>query len=315
LRRTARGSLRKTAIIMTSEKDHANVLADQFINHLRVERGLADNTIQSYSRDLVRFLTYLDKRGISPIKATRSDITDYITSLEGSLSLRSITRGISALKMFFRFLINDGRITDSPTRLLESIKLARRLPDILSGEEVDLLLSQPDPSNNLGLRDRAMLELLYATGLRVSELTGLRLVNINLEAGYVRTVGKGAKERMVPMGGKALEALQAYIYNGRPELLKGRNSPILFVNARGKQMSRQGFWKIIGKYGIIAGIRKTITPHSLRHSFASHLLEGGADLRSVQVMLGHSDISTTQIYTHVSRERLKQVHEKFHPRP
>jgi len=300
---------------MTFDKDQTHILADQFINHLRVEKGLADNTIQSYSRDLIRFLGYLDNKGVSPVDATRRDITGYIESLEGSLSLRSIARGVSALKMFFRFLINDGRITESPTRLLESIKLPRKLPDILSGEEVDLLLSRPDTSNNLGLRDRAMLELLYATGLRVSELIGLRLVNINLEAGFVRTIGKGNKERMVPMGDKAREALKSYIRDGRGVLLKGRSSQSLFINSRGGQMSRQGFWKIIGKYGIIAGIKKRITPHSLRHSFASHLLEGGADLRSVQVMLGHADISTTQIYTHISRERLKQVHEKFHPRP
>lgn len=300
---------------MTFRKDEANILVDQFVNYLKVERGLADNTIQSYSRDLIRFLGYLDKKDISPTRATRKDITEYIGSLEGALSLRSITRGISALKMFFRFLVKEGKLTENPTRLLESVKLPRKLPDILSCEEVDLLLSRPDPSSNLGLRDKAMLELLYATGLRVSELIGLRLVNINLEAGFVRTVGKGSKERMVPMGDKAREALKAYIYDGRPGLLKGRNSPVLFINSNGRQMSRQGFWKIIGKYGLMAGIKKRITPHSLRHSFASHLLEGGADLRSVQVMLGHADISTTQIYTHVTRERLKQVHEKFHPRP
>jgi len=300
---------------MTFDKDPSHILADQFINHLKVERGLADNTIQSYSRDLTRFLGYLEKKDISPIAATRKDIAEYIESLEGTLSLRSITRGISAIKMFFRFLINDGRIKESPTRLLESIKLPRKLPDVLSGEEVSQLLNQPSPSNNLGLRDKAMLELLYATGLRVSELTALRIVNINLEAGFVRTIGKGSKERMVPMGDKAREAVKAYIYDGRPGLLKGRSSPILFVNYNGKKMSRQGFWKIIVKYGSLAGINKRITPHSLRHSFASHLLEGGADLRSVQVMLGHADISTTQIYTHVSREQLKQVHEKFHPRP
>jgi integrase/recombinase XerD len=297
------------------KNNDTHVLADQFINHLRVERGLADNTIQSYSRDLARFLGYLDARGISPANAARKDITDYIESLEGALSLRSITRGISAIKMFFRFLINNGRITESPARLLESIKLPRRLPEILSGDEVVLLLEQPNPSDNLGLRDKAMLELLYATGLRVSELTGLRLANINLEAGYVRTIGKGSRERMVPMGDKARQALKSYMYDARTALLNGRNSNTLFISSRGKQMSRQGFWKIIRKYGIIAGIRKKITPHSLRHSFASHLLEGGADLRSVQVMLGHADISTTQIYTHVSRERLKQVHEKYHPRP
>lgn len=300
---------------MTFKKDQTNILADRFISHLRVERGLADNTIQSYSRDLIRFLGYLDKRGISPVKATRKDITEYIESLEGALSLRSISRAVSALKMFFRFLINEGKLTESPTRLLDSIKLPRRLPGILSWEEVDLLLKCPDPSTSLGLRDRAMIELLYATGLRVSELTGLRMANINLEAGFVRTIGKGTKERIVPMGEKAREALKSYIHDGRPELLKARNSPVLFVNARGGQMSRQGFWKIIKNYGIMAGIKKRITPHSLRHSFASHLLEGGADLRSVQVMLGHADISTTQIYTHVTRERLKQVHEKYHPRP
>lgn len=300
---------------MTFKKDEINVLADRFISHLRVERGLADNTIQSYSRDLIRFLGHLEKRRLSPVRATRNDITEYIESLEGSLSLRSISRAVSALKMFFRFLINEGKLTENPTRLLDSIKLPQRLPGILSGEEVDLLLSGPDPSSSLGMRDRAMLELLYATGLRVSELTGLRMVNINLEAGHVRTIGKGTKERMVPMGEKARDALKAYIHEGRPGLLKGRNSPVLFVNSRGRQMSRQGFWKIIKNYGIIAGIKKRITPHSLRHSFASHLLEGGADLRSVQVMLGHADISTTQIYTHVTRERLKQVHERFHPRP
>jgi len=300
---------------MTSRKDQSYLLADQFINHLRVERGLADNTIESYSRDLIRFLRHLDKRDISPLTASREDITEYIESLEGSLSLRSITRAVSALKMFFRFLINDGKLTESPARLLESIKLPRRLPGILSVEEVDLLLSRPDPSTILGLRDKAMLELLYATGLRVSELIGLRLVNINLEAGFVRTIGKGTKERMVPMGDKAREAIKSYLYDGRPGLLKCRSSPVLFINATGRQMSRQGFWKIIGQYGIMAGIKKRITPHSLRHSFASHLLEGGADLRSVQVMLGHADISTTQIYTHVSRDRLKQVHERFHPRP
>jgi len=300
---------------MTFKKDDINLLADRFINHLRVERGLADNTIQSYSRDLIRFLGHLEKRGLSPVIATRNDISVYIESLEGSLSLRSITRAVSALKMFFRFLINEGKLTESPTRLLDSIKLPRRLPGVLSGDEVDLLLSGPDPSSSLGMRDRAMLELLYATGLRVSELTGLRMANINLEAGFVRTVGKGTKERIVPMGEKARNALKSYIHDGRPGLLKGRNSTVLFVNSRGSQMSRQGFWKIIKNYGIIAGIKKRITPHSLRHSFASHLLEGGADLRSVQVMLGHADISTTQIYTHVTRERLKQVHEKYHPRP
>jgi len=301
--------------MLKTDKKQTYLLADQFINHLRVERGLADNTIQSYSRDLIRFFKFMERKKVSPIQAGRDHITEYIGSLNSVLSARSIARNLSALKMFFRFLISDGKIKDSPARLLESIKLPGRLPEILTRDEVDLLLSQPDISTSLGLRDKAMLELLYATGLRVSELIGLNLININLEAGYVRTMGKGFKERMIPMGQKAIDTLNAYISGGRPRLLKGRNPSRLFLNSRGRPISRQGFWKIIKRYGIIAGIKKKITPHRLRHSFATHLLEGGADLRSVQVMLGHADISTTQIYTHVSRERLKQIHEKYHPRP
>lgn len=297
------------------KKNTADVLIDQFINHLRIERGLSDNTISSYSRDLVKFVNYLNRKGISPENVRREDIGNYLGPLRKDLSARSIARNISAVRMFFKFLISEGKIKDSPARLLESIKLPVRLPEILNRDEVDLLLSQPDPANDLGQRDRAMLELLYATGLRVSELTGLQLININLEAGYVRTIGKGSKERLIPMGEIAIKALREYLSGGRQNLLKGVNSSHLFVNSRGKPITRQGFWKIIRKYGIIAGISKRITPHRLRHSFASHLLEGGADLRSVQVMLGHSDISTTQIYTHVSRDRLRQVHEKYHPRP
>lgn len=302
---------------MSSNKntDYQDHLLDQFINHMRVERGLSKNTIQSYSRDLVRFIRYLDARNLSLLTTGQNDILDYMSSLQDSMSLRSAARNLSALKMFFRFLVYDGKIENSPARLLNTPKLPRKLPGVISLEEVDRLLAQPDPSTHLGQRDKAMLELLYATGLRVSELVGLKLSNINLEAGYVRTVGKGAKERMVPMGGKALQALKDYLGGGRVGLLKNRMSPILFLNARGQPMTRQGFWKIIRQYGLKAGIKGPITPHLLRHSFASHLLECGADLRAVQVMLGHADISTTQIYTHVTRERLKQIHEKYHPRP
>lgn len=302
---------------MASETDMNNTdrLLDQFIHHLRVERGLADNTIQSYSRDLLRFFEFLKQEKTSPLAATRDHIVEYVRSLQGVISQRSITRGLSALKMFFRFLVSEGKIKDSPARLLESSKLPRRLPETLAPDEVNRLLSQPDNTSGLGIRDRAMLELLYATGLRVSELTGLHLTNINLEAGFVRTVGKGSKERIVPMGEKAREALRVYLLNARTDLLKGKRSSRLFLNSRGVPLSRQGFWKIIKKYGIMAGIKKKIAPHMLRHSFASHLLEGGADLRAVQVMLGHSDISTTQIYTHINRERLKQIHTRYHPRP
>lgn len=292
-----------------------DLLADQFINHLRVERGLADNTIQSYSRDLIRFFQFLERRGLSPLHVTQDYIMDYMSTLQGILSVRSSARNLSALKMFFRFLVSDGKIKSSPARLLGAPKLPHRLPRVLSPQEVNLLLSQPDPSNHRGQRDKAMMELLYATGLRVSELVGLKISNINLEAGYVRMVGKGSKERMVPTGTKSLDALKDYLSGGRVTLLKKHTSSYVFLNSRGRPITRQGFWKIIKRYGIKAGIKKEITPHGLRHSFASHLLEGGADLRSVQIMLGHADISTTQIYTHITRERLKQIHEKYHPRP
>ena len=291
------------------------LLVDQFINHLRVERGLADNTIQSYSRDLIRFFRFLESRDLSPHHVTQDDMMDYMSTLNGVLSARSSARNLSALKMFFRFLVSEGKIESNPARLLNAPKPLLRLPNVLGPHEVESLLSQPDISTHRGQRDRAMLELLYATGLRVSELIGLGVSNINLEAGYVVTVGKGSKERLVPMGTKAREALKDYLADGRLRILKKKSSPYLFLNLRGRPMTRQGFWKIIKQYGLVAGIKKKITPHSLRHSFASHLLECGADLRSVQVMLGHADISTTQIYTHVTRERLKQIHEKHHPRP
>ena len=296
----------------TNQPDH---LVDQFISHMRVERGLSENTIQSYSRDLNRFIQYLEARNLSALSISQDDIMDYMSSLQGTISVRSAARSLSALKMFFRFLVYDGKIESSPARLLNTPKLPLKLPGVLSLEDVDRLLSQPDPATHLGQRDKAMLELLYATGLRVSELVGLKLTNINLEAGYVRTVGKGSKERMVPMGGKALEALKDFLDDGRVRLLKNKIVPHLFLNARGRAMTRQGFWKIIRQYGVKSGLKGPITPHILRHSFASHLLECGADLRAVQVMLGHADISTTQIYTHVTKERLKQIHQKYHPRP
>ena len=288
---------------------------DQFINHLRVERGLAENTIQSYSKDLVRFIKFLERIKLSPLHVSPVHIIDYMSAMNGVLSIRSAARNLSALKMFFRFLVAEGKIESSPARLLGTPKLPHRLPNFLSRHEVERLLSQPDISNHLGQRDRAMLELLYATGLRVSELVGLKVKNINLEAGYVRIMGKGSKERMIPVGEKALEALKDYLSHGRVGLLKKTSSPFLFLNLRRGPITRQGFWKIIKAYGVRAGIKKELTPHILRHSFASHLLEGGADLRPVQIMLGHADISSTQIYTHITGERLKKVHEDYHPRP
>jgi len=293
----------------------SDVLADQFIHHLRIEKGLAKNTIESYSRDLTRYFGFLEKAKLNPLKASQINIMEYVSSLAGSLSIRSIARNLSSLKAFYRFLVADEKIETNPARLMSNPKLPRRLPGVLSGEEVERLLAAPDASTSRGLRNRAMLELLYASGLRVSELVGLRIGNIDLEAGWVRTIGKGSKERMVPMGSIAQQSLKEYLTHSRPNLLKKRGSSHLFVTSRAKPMSRQAFWKIVKRYSRQVGIKKEISPHSLRHSFATHLLEHGADLRSVQLMLGHSDISTTQIYTHVTRERLKQIHEKYHPRP
>jgi integrase/recombinase XerD len=291
-----------------------NALVDEFINYLLVERGFSNNTIQAYSRDLNRFLQFLESRSLTPLNISQQRIMEYVKIIGTGLSARSVARNISAIKTFFRFLASEGKIKNSPARLLETPRLPKRLPGTLTPGEVERLLAQPDVSKPKGQRDRAMLETLYATGLRVSELVNLKLLSINLEAGYLRTLGKGSKERAVPIGDKAIEAVKGYLSVGRPHFAKRTNSAHLFLNARGHAMTRQGFWKIIRKYGKEAGIKK-ITPHSIRHSFASHLLEAGADLRAVQIMLGHADISTTQIYTHVTKERLKELHEKCHPRP
>jgi integrase/recombinase XerD len=291
------------------------VLLDQFLAHLKVERGLSDNTVGSYSRDLMRFMAFLDEGKQNPLNLDREMLTAYIGRLGRKLAARSVARHISSLRRFYRFLVREGQLDVNPARLLESPKLPRKLPGVLSPQEVERLVSAPKPLSAKGQRDLAMLELLYATGLRASELVGLRISNINLESGYVRTLGKGSKERVVPMGEKARTALARYLQEGRSALARRGHSAYLFLNFRGNGMTRQGFWKIIKGYASQAGIKKNITPHSLRHSFASHLLEAGADLRSVQMMLGHSDISTTQIYTHVTRKRLIQLHETCHPRP
>ena len=290
-------------------------LIDQFVNHMRVERGLSENTVVAYSMDLVELASFLKKQDLHPFDISRASIADYVSSLREKHSPRSVARKISATKMFFRFLTSEGHMETNPARLMETPSLPRSLPDTLNVEEIKKLLSQPNTAKQKGQRDYAMIELLYASGLRVSELINLKIRDVNLEAGFLRTMGKGSKERLVPFGEKARKAVTGYIHGGRAIVDKGENSPYLFLNFRQKPMSRQGFWKIIKEYGKDAGIKKKITPHSLRHSFATHLLEGGADLRAVQVMLGHEDISTTQIYTHVTRERLKELHEKCHPRP
>ncbi len=292
-----------------------DILADQFINYLRIELGVADNTVLAYTRDLMRFFEFLEKQALSPLEISHTQIAEYTSLIGKSLSSRSVARNISAVRSFFRFLVSEGKIKNNPTRLIETPRISMRLPGVLSQADVEHLLSQPDVFRPIGQRDLAMLEILYATGLRVSELVNLKTQDLNLEAGYVRTLGKGSKERVIPMGQKAIAAVKEYLSGARLTLTKAINSPYLFLTLRGRPMTRQGFWKIIKKYGRQALIKKKLTPHSIRHSFASHLLDAGADLRSVQVMLGHADISTTQIYTHVSRERLKDVHQKCHPRP
>jgi len=290
---------------------------DRFLGYLRVERGLSENSLEAYSRDIARFLNSLGKGKTRPTDISSEDVLKYVMAISRYMAPRSVARNLSAIKSFFRFLASEGEISVNPARLVDSPRIPRTLPDTMTVAEVERLLENVAPTSPLGLRDRAMLELMYGTGVRVSELVSLKLLDIYLEAGFVRVFGKGSKERLVPFGGKAEKALRDYLREGRPKIFsqKRTDSPYLFLNARGRPLTRQGFWKILKRYAAKAGLSRRITPHSLRHSFASHLLEGGADLRSVQAMLGHADISTTQIYTHVTRERLRQVHEACHPRP
>ena len=293
-----------------------DTLVDQFVNYLLVEKGLAQKTIEAYSRDLTEYLRFLKKEHITTIQAadTAAILKHLIALRNAGLGPRSRARHLVTLRGFYRFLVQEKILSADPARLVDLPKGGLKLPDVLSVEDVQRLLTIPDTADIRGSRDAAMLELLYAAGLRVSELVNLKIQDVNLEAGFVRVFGKGSKERVVPVGRHAGRRITAYLDQARPALLKNRVSPVLFVARAGKPMTRQGFWKRLRQYAIKAGIAKKVTPHSLRHSFASHLLEGGADLRAVQVMLGHVDISTTQIYTHVAGERLKKIHAKYHPR-
>jgi integrase/recombinase XerD len=288
---------------------------DRFLNYLAVERGLSVNTLAAYSSDLQEIKGFLNRKGISAWdELTRDHISAYIRSAGERLSERSKARRMAALRSFCKHLQVLGAIRENPAVRITFPKAGLSLPKVLSGPEVGALLQQPDGVHPLRIRDRAMLELLYATGLRVSELTDLQLRQLHLDPGYLVILGKGGKERLVPLGEWAAEALKAYLEEGRGSLLKGGSLQEIFLNHRGKKLSRQGVWKILKHYALQAGIRQNITPHMLRHSFATHLLENGADLRSLQTMLGHADISTTQIYTHVARARLKEIHQKYHPR-
>ncbi|MGO9017814.1 MAG: site-specific tyrosine recombinase XerD [Syntrophobacteraceae bacterium] len=289
---------------------------DLFMNNLAVERGLSVNTIAAYSSDLRHFQNYLRESGISLWReVSRGSISGYILELGPLFSARSRARRLAVLRTFFRFLEKRGLIESNPALLVQFPKLGPQLPKALTTAQIESLLAQPDLAKTLGQRDRAMFELLYACGLRVSELAELQLRQIVLQPGYLTVRGKGGKERLVPMGELAAECLKTYMEDGRLKLLKKGFIPEVFINARGESISRQGIWKIIKSSARKAGITVNITPHMLRHSFATHLLENGADLRSLQVMLGHADIATTQIYTHVARERLKEIHRKYHPRP
>ncbi|MFQ5839405.1 MAG: site-specific tyrosine recombinase XerD [Candidatus Methylomirabilales bacterium] len=290
---------------------------DEFLDALAVERGAADNTLAAYRRDLGRYLAYLDAQGVRGLSAIRpGHPQQFLAGLMagGGQAPRSVARVTSALRGFHRFLAALGYTPEDPTVMLRAPKRAMRLPDVLSAGEVERLLKTPDCKKAVGLRDRAMLEVLYATGLRVSELVGLTHGNVDLTAGFVRCIGKGSKERVVPLGAEAIRWLKRYLTEARPLLARAGDSRALFLGRSGRGLTRQGFWRIIGVHARVANICKRVTPHTLRHSFATHLLEHGADLRSVQMMLGHADISTTQIYTHVTRARLKEIHSRFHPR-
>lgn len=286
-----------------------------YLNYSRVEKGLARNSIESYRRDLEGFGAYLARIRKPVERVQKEGVRQFLESLYGrGLSARSVARHLVAVRNLFRFLAQEGRIGSNPAAEIQSPEVGRSLPKYLTSVEIEALLGAPDASTPAGARDKAMLDLLYATGLRVSELVGVRGEDFDLNLGVLRCLGKGNKERLVPVGKSALRSVESYSRDARSKLLRGKSLPNLFVNRLGGPLTRVGLWKILRRYGRSAGIRTPLTPHLVRHSFATHLLERGADLRSIQLMLGHSDISTTQIYTHVMKERLKQVYQEHHPR-
>lgn len=289
---------------------------ERFLDSLWAERGLSDNSLQSYRHDLLHLQKSLGGRGKRLAEAAREDLLAVLAAeIQQGKSPRSLSRYLSAYRQFFRWLVREGKISSDPVALIESPKTGRGLPKALTEAQVESLLAAPDTDTSLGLRDKAMLELMYATGLRVSELVGLQLSNINLNQGVVRVMGKGQKERLVPIGDEAYESLKSYLSASRPSLLQGQQTDSVFVTTRKSGMTRQAFWYMVRRYADQCGIaRNRLSPHTLRHSFATHLLNHGADLRVVQLLLGHSDLSTTQIYTHIAREGLKRMHEAHHPR-
>jgi integrase/recombinase XerD len=287
-----------------------------YLHYITLEKNLSENTVLSYKLNLNRYLDYLESKRIKNAEDIKEEtITEFLRTLsELLLSAKSISQNISAIKGFHKFLFGDGLVKSDPTQNLVKPKFRKSLPEVLSQDEVDLILKQPDTSGRLGLRDKAILETMYATGMRVSEALTVKQSNINVGDGFVRVFGKGSKERLIPIGRSAISWIKKYQSEVRVNLANENSKDVLFLNARGKPMSRMAIWNIVDKYSKMARIEKSVHPHTFRHSFATHLLEGGADLRAVQEMLGHSDISTTEIYTHIDREYLKEVHRTFHPR-
>jgi integrase/recombinase XerD len=291
-------------------------MIDEYLTYLRDVRRMSPNTLESYARDLALLGAFADKKGVQAVALARQDLEIFVRQLMSSgLSPRSVARAVACVRGFYKFLAVEQKRDRSPAEDLRPPRAWAALPKFLSHEEVDRLLAQPDTSTPRGLRDKALIEVLYATGLRVSELVSLRAGDLELEGGYLTCIGKGDKQRMVPLGQEAADWVRRYLREGRPALLRRKSSPWLFVNARdGGPLSRIGFWKVLREYGIKAGLPRSLSPHVLRHSFATHLLERGADLRMIQLMLGHADLSTTQIYTHVLEARLRSAYDKFHPR-
>ena len=288
----------------------------RYLNYLLIERGVAKNTLEAYGRDLQRFILFLQEKGITELNEVMPEvIIEYLVRIKDEgLSANSMNRSLAALRGLYKYLVQEKQVSQTPLANIELAKVWMRLPDTISSEEMALILAQPGLETAAALRDSAMLELLYATGIRVSELIGLTMNSINWQVGFLRTMGKGSKERIVPIGKAAYDCTRLYVDKARPQLMRGKSTDVLFLNRFGGKFTRQGLWKTVVRYAKKAGLQKKVHPHTFRHSFASHLLEGGADLRTVQVMLGHADISTTQIYTHITRDRLKEIHHKYHPR-
>jgi integrase/recombinase XerD len=296
-------------------KSRSPAITEQYLDHLRVERGLAPNTLLAYGRDLLRLHRYAGRRRKDVLGLRQADLAEFLGSLRAAgLSPRSVARTVHCVRGLYRFAVREGRLALDPMENLRAPRAFKGLPRCLTPAQVDALLAAPDAATPLGIRDRAILEVLYASGLRVSELIGLRPHDLDLEVGLLTCLGKGQKERLVPVGGAAVRWVRRYLGEVRPSLARNHSEPSLFLNNRGRRLTRMGLWEIVRRHGVAVGVERVLTPHVLRHSFASHLLERGADLRSLQAMLGHADISTTQIYTHVTRERLRKLYDQFHPR-